>query len=71
MEIDAKTVADLWETVKEYVPANKREELALSFLEVFVNNDVDIEHMEDLNGVDDNLDTALAEVFGEEIDDEE
>jgi hypothetical protein len=36
-----------------------------------VNNDVDIEHMEDLNGVDDNLDTALAEVFGEEIDDEE
>jgi hypothetical protein len=71
MEIDAKTVADLWETIKEYVPANKREELALSFLEVFVNNDVDIEHMEDLNGVDDNLDTALAEVFGEEIDDEE
>jgi hypothetical protein len=71
MEIDAKTVADLWETVKEYVPANKREELALSFLEVFVNNDVDIEHMEDLNGVDDNLDTALTEVFGEEIDDEE
>jgi hypothetical protein len=71
MEIDAKTVADLWETVKEYVPANKREELALSFLEVFVNNDVDIEHMEDLNGIDDNLDTALTEVFGEEIDDEE
>ena len=24
-----------------------------------------------LHGVDDNLDTALAEVFGEEIDDEE
>lgn len=71
MEIDAKTVADLWETVKEYVPANKREELALSFLQVFMDNDVEIEDMEDLHGVDDNLDTALAEVFGEEMDYEE
>jgi hypothetical protein len=71
MEIDAKTVADLWETIKEYVPANKREELALAFLEVFVDNDIEIEDIEDLHGVDDNLDTALEEVFDQEIDDDE
>ena len=56
MEIDAKIVAELWETVKEYVPANKREELAVNFLSVFVDNDVEIEDQEDLRGVDDDLD---------------
>jgi glycine cleavage system regulatory protein len=71
MEIDAKTVADLWETIKEYVPANKREELALAFLEVFVDHDIEIEDMEDLHGVDDNLDTALEEMFDQDIDEED
>jgi hypothetical protein len=63
MEIDAKTVADLWEAVKDFVPANKREELAHSFLSVFVDNDFEIEDVEDLHGIDDALDTALDELY--------
>jgi hypothetical protein len=66
MEIDAKTVADLWETVKEYVPVPKREELVLAMLNVFVDNDVEIEDLDELRGVDDYLDDALSEVFGDE-----
>lgn len=69
MELDAKTIADLWSTMKEYVPANKREELALNFLTVLVDNDVEIEDREDLRGVDDDLDTAMDELFDEEEDD--
>ncbi len=71
MEIDAKTVSDLWETVREYVAANKREELALAFLNVFVDNDVEIEDLEDLRDIDDDLDAALQEVYEDELDDED
>lgn len=71
MEIDAKTVADLWETVKEYVPANKREELALAFLTVLVDNDVDIEDYEDLKDVDDDLENAINELFDDGYEDED
>jgi hypothetical protein len=71
MELDAKTVADLWETVKEYVPANKREELALAFLGVLIDNDVVIEDMEDLKDVDDDLDNAISELLDEGYDDED
>ena len=71
MEIDVKTGAELWETVKEYVPANKREELAVNFLSVFVDNDVEIEDQEDLRGVDDDLDQAMDELFEAEASDED
>lgn len=70
MEIDAKTVAELWEAVKEYVPANKRDELAVAFLEVFVNNDVEITDLDDLHGVDDSLDDAMEEVLDHDADED-
>jgi hypothetical protein len=71
MEIDAKTVMDLWESVKEFVAVNKREECAHALLSVFVDNDVEIEDVEELHGVDDDLDTALEELFEDEFDEDE
>lgn len=70
MEIDAKTVMDLWESIKEFVNANKREECAHAFLSVFVDNDVEIEDIEELHGVDDDLDTALEELYEDELDED-
>lgn len=71
MEVDAKTIQDLWGCIKEYVSANKREEAAVAILSVFVDNDVEIEDLGELHGVDDDLDSALAEVFEDEFDEEE
>ena len=71
MEIDAKTVMDLWESVKDFVPANKREECANSFLSVFVDNDIEIEDVGELHGVDHDLDTALEELYEDEFDEED
>jgi hypothetical protein len=71
MEIDAKTVMDLWESIKEFVPVTKREECAHAFLSTFVDNDVEIEDIEELHGVDDDLDTALEELFEDEFDEED
>lgn len=70
MELDAKTVADLWETVKEYVPVNKREELALAFITVLVDNDVEISDYEDLKDVDDDLESAIDELFDDDYEDD-
>ena len=63
MHIDAKTVAELWETIKDYVNANKREEVITAMLQILVDNEVEIEDLEELKDVDDDLDSALEEVF--------
>lgn len=70
MHIDAKTVADMWENIRDYLPANKREEVITAMLQTLVDNEVDIEDLEELQHVDDDLDAALAEVF-EDLDSEE
>jgi hypothetical protein len=71
MEIEAKLIADIWETIKEFVVANKREELATAFLNVFVDNDVEILEIEELRDIDDDLDSALDVILADEEDDEE
>ena len=63
MTLDAKTVAELWDAIKDYTPANKREEMAVSMLQTLVDNEVEIEDLEDLRDVDHDLDSALEQVF--------
>lgn len=63
MNLDAKTVADLWDAIRDFAPAAKREEMAIAFLQTLVDNEVEIEDYEDLRDVDDDLDSALEEVF--------
>jgi hypothetical protein len=63
MNVDAKTVAELWDAIKDYAPAAKREEMATAFLQTLVDNEVEIDDLEDLKDVDDDLDSALEEVF--------
>jgi len=65
MEVDSKLVAELWETVKDLIPAAKREDVALSFLEVFQDHDVEIEDLDELRGADDDLDAAIDELYGD------
>lgn len=63
MTLDAKTVAELWDSIKDYTPANKREEMAVAMLQTLVDNEVEIEDLEDLRDVDHDLDSALEQVF--------
>jgi hypothetical protein len=65
MEIDAKLIAELWETVKDLIPASKRDDVALEFMSVFEDNDVEIHDMDALRGADDSLDSALDELYGD------
>ena len=66
MEVDSKLVAELWEKVKDFVPAGKREDVAISFLEVFHEHDVEIADLDELRGADEDLDAALDAVYGDD-----
>jgi hypothetical protein len=65
MEIDAKIIAELWETVKDLIPAGKRDDVALEFISVFEDNDVEIQDLDALRGADDSLDSAIDELYGD------
>lgn len=65
MELDAKTVVDLWESIKDHLPIKSRAEVILNILEVLQDNDVEISDHEELKGVDDDLDEAYQEVYGD------
>ena len=68
MEISSEVFAELWNTVRDYVSAGKRGELVLSMLEVFADNEVEITDIDEIREIDDDLDDAIQEVFGEDED---
>jgi hypothetical protein len=63
MHIDAKTVAEMWESIRDLIPANKREEAVNNLLQTLVDNEVEIEDLEELHHIDDDMDAALSEIF--------
>jgi hypothetical protein len=71
MEIHAATVVEIWEAVRDLIPAKQRGGAILSILEILVESDVEIDDMEELKGVDDDMDDAIVEVFGDDDEDEE
>jgi hypothetical protein len=71
MEIEAELVAELWNTIRDYVPVNKRKDLITSILEILVDNEVEINDLDEIKNVDDDLDEAIEEVFEQEENEEE
>lgn len=53
---DNTLIVEIWEVVRDVVPAAKREDAALRFLKIFEDNGFDIE---DIEGEDPILDEAL------------
>ena len=63
MNLDAKTVSELWDAIRDFAPAAKREDMAVAMLQTLVDNDVEIEDVEELQDLYDELDAALEQVF--------
>jgi hypothetical protein len=72
-EYTGEMLAEIWNAMKPYIDRKERLDAATSFLratEDFTNIE---DFRKDLTGIDSSLDTALAEMFGEEegyVDDE-
>lgn len=61
-DADSETnfVLELWDTIKEALPANKRQEVADRFVSIFIDHGWDLEEL-GLQGHDRSLDEALRE----------
>lgn len=72
IEITEETVLDIWKVVSDYIPAAKRNDVALRYLQILIDSDVDIDDLSSIHGSDDHLDYALEELSDEHsVDDED
>jgi len=69
MEISEACIIEIWNLFCDYVPPAKRNDLAVRFLKIFLDEDIDIDDLEEIQGEDENLDFALDHL--DEDDDEE
>jgi hypothetical protein len=59
MELSEETVLDIWEMFVEHLPASKRNDLAVRFLTIFVDQEIELTDLEDIRGEDEHLDHAF------------
>jgi hypothetical protein len=71
--MNEQLIIDIWDLFKEYVAPKNLETAANHFVDFLVDNDVDTEMLESLQGLDHNLDEAIKALLREEsgYDDEE
>jgi hypothetical protein len=59
-------LADLWSTIVDYVPENKRKDLAYNFVNLLTDFDVPASTIEGMMGIDSHLDHAIEYCIDEE-----
>ena len=59
MEINAMVLLDIWDLFSDHIPSSKKNDIAIKFFEILINNDIDLDDLEDLRGEDSNIDFAL------------
>lgn len=69
MNSESKVVAELWDLVRDHIPANRRLEIAISFLRAFEEFGFDQRDMQDILDEDKHLAHAFHDVF--EVEEEE
>lgn len=69
MNSESKLILDLWESLRDVIPAGRREDAALKLLKCFEDYDYEIVASE-LEGEDNYLDAAL-EAFKDDEEDED
>ena len=53
---------EIWDLMCDSVPVNKRNDTALKFIRIIVEQDVDISDLNEIRGEDEHLDFALDEL---------
>ena len=59
MELSEETVLDIWEMFVEHLPTSKRNDLAIRFLTILADQDIELNDLEDIRGEDEHLDHAF------------
>ena len=66
MNSESRTVAELWDLVRDYIPSGRRAEIAISFLQVFEEAGYDRQSLRDLVDEDSYLSSAYTALFSED-----
>ena len=70
--MNTEFLADLWSTIVDYVPENKRKDLAYNYVNLLTDFDVPAGTIEGMMGIDTYLDNAIEYAVDEtETDDED
>lgn len=67
-EVEAELALELWNAVRDFIPAGKRDAVAEEFLSKFENFGVDPLELADVVDEDRNLSNAFQELYGQLID---
>jgi len=57
--MNTEFLADLWSTIVDYVPENKRKDLAYNYVNLLTDFDVPESTIEGMMGIDSHLDNAI------------
>jgi hypothetical protein len=68
MHVTADMMLEVWTSVSELLPNNKREELATRLVHIFADKGLDGSDFEMIKGEDDYLDTAIDALYTGESD---
>ena len=66
MNSESKLIVELWDLVRDHVPASRRTEIAISFLRCFEEFGFDSRDMQDIVDEDAVLNRAYADLYEEE-----
>jgi hypothetical protein len=70
VEIPAESLIEIWEMVSDGVPTSKKNDLAVRFIGIFVDHDIDLSDLDDLKDHDEHLDHAF-DHHAEDVEDQE
>jgi hypothetical protein len=67
MNSEARLISEIWETVRDSIPAPKRQDVAQQHLRLYEEYGFDIEDMADLIGEDKYLEEAYKTLYEEDV----
>jgi hypothetical protein len=71
MEVNASLILDVWELFGEYLPTNRKEDIANKMIKIFADKGVEQDDLEAIKGEDSYLDTAIDNFSEHDRDDED
>jgi len=68
MDIAESTVLEIWDLFCDFVPSGKKNDVAVKFLRLFVEQDISLDDLDDARGEDEHLDHAFEELSDDDGD---
>lgn len=69
MDISENSVLEIWELFSEQLPLSKRQDMAIRFVRILLEQDIDVDDLDEIRGEDEYIDHALDHLGDQEDDD--